>query len=68
RVAGSYGVGYLAVRHLVERFGEQRVLAFFQAVVHRGRTVDAAATEVFDERWSSLHDECVAYLRRVTAG
>lgn len=63
RVGGAYGVGYLAVRHLVDRYGEQRVLDFFRAVVDERRTVDAAAAEVFGERWSSLHDDCVEYVR-----
>ncbi|MEU1839285.1 hypothetical protein [Micromonospora chersina] len=37
RVGGAYGIGYLAVHHLVDRFGEQRVLDFFRAVVHERR-------------------------------
>ncbi|MGK5743021.1 hypothetical protein [Micromonospora sp. URMC 103] len=63
RVAGSYGVGYLAVRHLVDRFGEPRLLDFFRAVVHERVPVDRAAEQVFGEPWPALHDECVAYVR-----
>ncbi|SCG54379.1 hypothetical protein [Micromonospora inositola] len=65
RVGGSYGVGYLAVRHLVDRYGEQRVLDFFKAVVHDRRSVDEAAEQVFGEQWSTLHDDCVGYVRAV---
>ncbi|OKI71051.1 hypothetical protein [Micromonospora sp. CB01531] len=65
RVGGSYGVGYLAVRHLVDRYGEQRVLDFFRAVVHEHRSLGDAADQVFGERWSALHDDCVAYVRAV---
>jgi hypothetical protein len=65
RVGAAYGVGYLAVRHLVDRYGEQRVLDFFRAVVHERRSVDAAADEVFGEHWSALHDDCTAYVRAV---
>lgn len=65
RVGGAYGIGYLAVRHLVDRFGEQRVLDFFRAVVHERRSMDEAADEVFGEPWPGLHDDCVAYLRAV---
>ncbi|MFR9776490.1 hypothetical protein ACL02O_10595 [Micromonospora sp. MS34] len=68
RVGGAYGVGYLAVRHLVDRYGEQRVLDFFRAVVHERRSLDAAADEAFGERWSTLHDDCVAYVRAVAGG
>ncbi|MEV1331557.1 hypothetical protein AB0J20_18495 [Micromonospora costi] len=63
RVGGSYGVGYLAVRHLVDRFGEQRLLDFFAAVVHERVPVARAAEQVFGESWTALHDECVAYVR-----
>ncbi|MFC0096178.1 hypothetical protein ACFFKH_01380 [Micromonospora marina] len=65
RVGGAYGVGYLAVRHLVDRYGEQRMLDFYRAVVHQGRTPEQAADEVFGDPWSMLHDDCMAYLRAV---
>ncbi|MET8084993.1 hypothetical protein [Micromonospora sp. NPDC005237] len=67
RVGGSYGVGYLAVRHLVDRFGPERLLTFFKAVVHERKTPDAAAEQAFGEQWSTLHDECVAYVRATSA-
>ncbi|MFJ6152076.1 hypothetical protein [Micromonospora profundi] len=67
RVGGSYGVGYLAVRHLVDRFGTTQLLAFFKAVVHERKPFDVAAEESFGEQWSTLHDECVAYVRAVAA-
>ncbi|WP_234582360.1 hypothetical protein [Micromonospora sp. MH99] len=67
RVGGSYGVGYLAVRHLVDRFGPERLLAFFKAMVHERKTADVAAEQAFGEQWSTLHDECVAYVRATSA-
>ncbi|MBQ0977675.1 hypothetical protein KBX34_05950, partial [Micromonospora sp. M61] len=63
RVAASYGIGYLAVRHLVDRYGPLRLLTFFKTVVHDRRTLDVAAEKAFGEQWSTLHDECVAYVR-----
>ncbi|MEV4823598.1 hypothetical protein [Micromonospora sp. NPDC049274] len=67
RVGGSYGIGYLAVRHLVDRFGPERLLTFFKAVVHERRTLEVAAEQAFGEQWSTLHDECVAYVRATAA-
>ncbi|WP_112699073.1 hypothetical protein [Micromonospora noduli] len=67
RVAASYGIGYLAVRHLVDRYGPLRLLTFFKTVVHDGRTIDAASEKAFGEQWSTLHDECVAYVRATAA-
>ncbi|MFK3985487.1 hypothetical protein ACI2K4_34595 [Micromonospora sp. NPDC050397] len=63
RVSGSYGVGYLATRYLVDRFSEERLLAFFKAVVHDGRSEEDASVEVFGVEWSVLHQECVTYAR-----
>ncbi|SDY06632.1 hypothetical protein SAMN05444365_101557 [Micromonospora pattaloongensis] len=62
-VTARYAIGYLAVRHLVDRFGERQLLAFFAAVVHDGATPEAAARQVFGEEWPTLQDDCVAYLR-----
>lgn len=67
QVSAAYGVGYLAVRHLVDRFGEQAMLAFFKAVVHERKSPDEASTEVFGEPWPALHDDCVSYVRSAAA-
>ncbi|WP_233604365.1 basic secretory family protein [Micromonospora sp. HM5-17] len=64
RVGAAYGVGFLAVRHLTDRFGEAQVLRFFALVVHDGRSEEDAAREAFGADWSTLHDECVAYVRK----
>ncbi|PZG01004.1 hypothetical protein [Micromonospora deserti] len=67
RVGGSYGISYLAVRNLVDRYGPERLLAFFTAVVHERVPVAVAAEQVFGEPWSTLHDQCVGYVRSVVA-
>lgn len=65
RVGGSYGISYLAVRHLVDRFGPERLRAFFAAVVHERTPVAEAAERVLGDPWPALHAECVAYVRAV---
>ncbi|WBB79040.1 hypothetical protein O7606_23080 [Micromonospora sp. WMMD882] len=67
QVAASYGIGYLAVRHLLDRYGEQRLLAFFREVVHDRRPVAEAAPEILGVPWPTLRDDCVAHVR-ATAG
>ena len=67
RVTASYGIGYLAVRHLVDRYGPLRLLTFFKTVVHDGQDLDAASEKAFGEQWSTLHDGCVAYVRATAA-
>lgn len=63
RVSGSYGIGYLAARYLADRFGEERLLAFFKAVVHDGQSQADAGRDAFGMDWGPLHEECVAYVR-----
>jgi hypothetical protein len=63
QVSGAYGIGYLAVRHLVDRYGLADVLAFFKAVVHERHSLEQASTDVFGEKWQALHDDCVSYVR-----
>ena len=65
RVAGHYGIAYLAVQHLVDRFGEERVLAFVKAVLHDRRIPRQTAEDVLGVPWSTLHDDCVAHIRDV---
>lgn len=67
QVSAAYGVGYIAVRHLTDRFGEPDVLAFLEAVVHRGTARDDAAREVFGQPWSELAAQCVAAVRAVAS-
>ncbi|MBO4209457.1 hypothetical protein [Micromonospora echinofusca] len=68
RVAAGYGVGYLAVRHLALRYGEQALVAFVRAVLHDRRTLDEAARRAFGGHWAVLHEECVAAVRVAVAG
>ncbi|WP_155214489.1 hypothetical protein [Micromonospora sp. CP22] len=64
KVTGSYGIAYLAFRHLVDRFGEEQAFAFFKAVVYDLRRPEQTTEEIFGESWSSLRKECVAYIRK----
>ncbi|HTF12860.1 MAG TPA: hypothetical protein VK659_32265 [Asanoa sp.] len=66
-VAGAYGIGYLAVRQLAERFGEADVLAFLKVLTHDRMPIDEASQQVFGEPWSLLNDQCVAAVRAAAA-
>ncbi|MBF9134652.1 hypothetical protein I0C86_37840 [Plantactinospora sp. S1510] len=67
QVAASYGVGYLAVRHLVDRFGDEDVLKFFELVVHDGSSEEDASQEAFGVAWTTLHDDCVKYVKKTAS-
>lgn len=62
-VAAAYGVAFLAVRHLAEKYGEQKMVEFFTAVVHEGETEISAAQQVFGESWSSVEKDCVEFIQ-----
>jgi hypothetical protein len=62
-----YGVAFLGVRRLVERFGESKVRAFFGAVVHDGDSLSEAAQSAFGAQWTAVNADCVSYIKR-TAG
>jgi hypothetical protein len=66
-VAGAYGIGYLAVRQLAERFGEADVLAFLKALTHDRMEINDASQQVFGEPWALLNDQCVAAVRAAAA-
>lgn len=62
-VAAAYGVAFLAVRHLAEKYGEQKMVDFFTAVVHEGETETSAALHVFGEPWSTVEKSCVEFIQ-----
>jgi hypothetical protein len=61
--AGAYGVGYLAIRRIAERFGEAKMLKFFGAVMHKGKDVVAAAKSELGKSWTDVNSDCVRYIR-----
>jgi hypothetical protein len=61
--SGRYGVAYLAVRRLAERYGEDKMLAFFAAVARDGRDPAVAAPEIFGAPWTAVAADCDAYIR-----
>jgi hypothetical protein len=61
--SGRYGAAFLSVRWLAERFGEDRMLGFFDLVVRQGVAMPEAAADVFGVEWKSITRECAAYVR-----
>jgi hypothetical protein len=60
---GRYGVAFLAVRCLAERYGEDQMLAFFDAVVRRGGDQDSAAVAQFGGSLGAVAADCAGYVR-----
>ncbi|HEX8631283.1 MAG TPA: hypothetical protein VF755_24250 [Catenuloplanes sp.] len=63
QVSARYGIAYLAVRHLNDRFGQRDLLTFFRRVVHERRSPDSVSLEVFGQPWERVRADCAAYVR-----
>jgi hypothetical protein len=66
-VNGRYGVAYLAVKRLADRYGEAKMLAFFGAVVRDGEPLDKAARSVFGAPWGTVSADCAAAVSATAA-
>jgi hypothetical protein len=64
---GRYGVAYLGVRRIAERFGEDKMLAFYAAVARDGRSAALTAPEVFGVTWDAVAADCDIYIRTSVA-
>ncbi|GIJ48593.1 hypothetical protein Val02_54790 [Virgisporangium aliadipatigenens] len=60
---GRYGVAYLAVRRIADRFGEDRMWSFFEAVVRSAESPERAAPRVLGAEWSDVAADCDASIR-----
>ena len=65
--AARYGIAFLVVRRLAERYGDAKLLSFVEAVVHHDETPQAAAAQVFGVAWETVQADCASYVRS-TAG
>jgi hypothetical protein len=62
--SGRYGVAFLSVRRLAERFGEERLLRFFDQVVRQGVASPYAAAGQFGVEWEEIIGDCAGYVQQ----
>jgi hypothetical protein len=62
-VQGLYGIAYLTVRRLVDRFGEARMFGFFEAVVRQARPPAEAAPTNLGTSWEEVAADLARYVR-----
>jgi hypothetical protein len=58
-----YGIALLAVTCLAKRFGEDRMLAFFTAVVREQSDLETAALKAFGTHWPPVAAACATEVR-----
>jgi hypothetical protein len=61
--AAHYGVAFLAVRRIADRYGQDKMIDFFGAVVHEGQTLDQAATSTLGASWATVQADCAKFVR-----
>jgi hypothetical protein len=64
---GRYGVAFLAVRRISDKYGQAKMLDFWGRVVHDNQDLNAAATAVLGASWASVQADCAAFVRSSTA-
>jgi hypothetical protein len=62
-VSGRYGVAYLSLQHLADRFGEDKLLEFFDYAARQGLTLDDSARKAFSMSWDDVETDCVRFVR-----
>ncbi|MGE5826910.1 MAG: hypothetical protein ACM30G_00905 [Micromonosporaceae bacterium] len=61
--AAHYGVAFLAVRRIAERYGQEKMIKFFGAVVHEDKSLETAASSTLGASWASVSTDCAKFVR-----
>jgi hypothetical protein len=65
-VRGYYGIAYLAVRRIADRYGEAKMLEFFDLAERKGMTLEQASTQALGADWGAVAADCAHYVRSRT--
>ena len=65
--AARYGVAFLAVRRIADRYGEEKMLDFFGRVVHDDESLDKAARAALGASWTTVRADCARFIRTSVA-
>jgi len=61
--AAHYGIAFLAVRRIADKYSQAKMINFFGAVVHEGQTLDAAARSALGVPWTTVQADCATFIR-----
>jgi hypothetical protein len=65
--AARYGMAFLAVRRIADKYGRARMLTFFGRVVHDAQSLETAAKAALGASWSTVRTDVVRFIRSSTA-
>ncbi len=63
--SGRYGVAFLAVRRISDKYGQDRMMDFWGRVVHDSVDLDTAANAVLGAPWATISADCATFIRSV---
>jgi hypothetical protein len=63
-IGADTGIGYLALRRLVQRFGLKHTLEFWGDIERSANPIDASSQIEFGQPWTAVDADCVSYVHR----
>jgi hypothetical protein len=60
---GKYGIAWLSVRRIAERYGKDKMLDFWGRIVHQAEPIDTASREALGVPWATVKADCSQYVR-----
>ncbi len=64
---GKYGVAWLSVLRMADKYGKDKMLTFWGHVVHDDDTFDEAARAAYGVPWSTVRADCANFVRAQVA-
>jgi hypothetical protein len=62
--AARYGVAFLAVRRIAEKYGQDKMLTFWGQAVHDDKSLEDASQSALGTSWATVSADCASYIRR----
>ena len=62
--SARYGVAFLAVRRIAEKYGQDKMLSFWGQVVHDNKSLDDASAAALGDPWTTVSADCASYVRK----
>lgn len=65
--SARYGVAFLAVRRISDKYTQPKMLEFFGRIVHDNQDINAAAQAALGAPWTTVSKDCATFIRSAVA-
>jgi hypothetical protein len=62
--SARYGVAFLAVRRIAEKYGQDKMVEFWGQVVHDNKSLEDASASALGAPWTTVSADCASYIRK----